>query len=107
MLKRFYVAPVAALAFCFLLPIWLNGCATIPYDYPRSISSALYLPEKTDLGKEIGPFVAKHRGASGFYLLPSGVEAFLARVLLIERGGKDPRPAILISLKPTSPASSC
>jgi cardiolipin synthase C len=72
----------------FLVFIFLHGCATIPYDYPRPISSALYLPEKTDLGQKIQPFVAEHRGASGFYLMPSGVEAFLARVLLIDAAQK-------------------
>jgi putative cardiolipin synthase len=78
----------ALLSFFFLIFILLNGCATVPYDYPRTTSSALYLPEKTDLGKEIHPFVVKHHGASGFYLMPSGVEAFLARVMLIDAAEK-------------------
>ncbi len=82
------------LAGCFLLSflclalLFLNGCATIPYDYPRPVSSALYLPEKTDLGRKIRPFVAEHRGDSGFYLMPSAVESFLARVLLVDAAEK-------------------
>ena len=68
----------------FLVLILLNGCATIPFEYPRTTSSALYLPEETDLGKGIQPFVVEHRSASGFYLMPSGVEDFLARILLID-----------------------
>jgi putative cardiolipin synthase len=78
--------------FSLLLFLWLlvqlAGCATLPFDYPRPISSALYLPEATRLGKEIKPLVVKHRGESGFYLLPSGMEAFLARVLLIDAAAK-------------------
>jgi cardiolipin synthase C len=71
-----------------LLLVHLTGCATIPFDYPRPISSALYLPEATVLGREIQPQVVKHLGASGFYLMPSGLEAFLARVLLIDAAEK-------------------
>ncbi|MFA5183546.1 MAG: phospholipase D family protein [Syntrophales bacterium] len=66
----------------------LNGCATISYDYPRTTSSAIYLPEQTDLGKRIQPYVVKHRGTSGFYLISSGLEALLARVLLIDAAEK-------------------
>ena len=86
--KKSTIFSAATLAFLFFLPVLLNGCITIPYDYPRPVSSALYLPEKTDLGKNIQPFVAKHHGASGFYLMPSGLNAFLARVLLIDAAQK-------------------
>jgi putative cardiolipin synthase len=77
-----------------LLPLFLvllvlaNGCVTIPYDYPRTVSSALYLPEETSLGKKIQVQVANHGGASGFYLVPTGVDAFAARALLIDRAEK-------------------
>jgi hypothetical protein len=54
--------------FLLLLPL-LHGCATIPYDYPRTPSAALYLPEATSMGKKIQAQVAEHQGASGFYLL--------------------------------------
>ncbi len=67
----------------------LGGCAhTIPYDYPRTISSALTRPEETRMGRKIQAQVVKHLGASGFYLLPTGTEAFLARVLAIDRAEK-------------------
>jgi putative cardiolipin synthase len=68
-----------------LLPALLNGCASLPLDYPRPVSTALSLPEKTDMGKRIQAHVAKHQGKSGFYLLPSGEDAFLARVLAINQ----------------------
>lgn len=70
--------------FLLLLPL-LSGCATIPYDYPRTLSTALYLPEETDMGKRIQAHAVKHLGKSGFYLLPSGDEAFLARLLAVDR----------------------
>jgi cardiolipin synthase C len=82
------VAKSCLLFLLVLVFVCLHGCATIPYDYPRTISSALYLPQKTDLGQKIQPFVVEHRGASGFYLMPSGVEAFLSRVLLIDAAQK-------------------
>ena len=66
----------------------LNGCATIPYDYPRPVSSALYRPEGTSLGKKIQAQAVNHPGASGFYLLPTGIDAFAARALLIDRAEK-------------------
>ena len=73
--------------FLLLLPL-LNGCATIPYDYPRTLSTALYLPEATSMGKKIQAQVAENHGASGFYLLSSGEDAFFARVRLINRAEK-------------------
>jgi cardiolipin synthase C len=77
----------------FALLLWLllalvYGCVTLPYDYPRTVSSALSLPEATSLGKKIHPQTVKHPGASGFYLLPTGVDAFVARATLIDRAEK-------------------
>ncbi len=71
-----------------LVLLLLSGCATLPFDYPRPLSSALSLPEKTDMGRRIRPYVVKHHGESGFYLLASGIEAFLARSLLIDAAEK-------------------
>ena len=71
-----------------LLLVLVNGCAAIPYDYPHSVSSALYRPEGTSLGKKIQAQAVNHPGASGFYLLPTGVDAFSARALMIDRAEK-------------------
>ena len=68
-----------------LLLVLLHGCATIPYDYPRPVSSALYRPEETSLGKEIQAQAVNHPGTSGFFLLPTGIDAFAARARLIDR----------------------
>ena len=83
--RRSHVVPATVLVFLFLLTALLNGCASLPLDYPRPVSTALLLPEKTDMGKRIQPHVAQHQGKSGFYLLPNGEDAFLARVLAIDQ----------------------
>ena len=54
----------------------------------RSVSSALYRPEGTSLGKKVQTQAVKHPGASGFYLLPTGIDAFAARALVIDRTEK-------------------
>ncbi len=83
--KRSAAARAAALAFLLLLAALSSGCASLPLDYPRPVSSALLLPEKTDLGKSIQAQVARHQGKSGFYLLPAGEDSFLARILAVNQ----------------------
>jgi cardiolipin synthase C len=72
--------------------VWLllltSGCASIPYDYPRTISSALYRPEGTSLGQKVHTQEVKRPGTSGFYLLPTGIDAFAARFCLIDLAEK-------------------
>ena len=87
-MARHQAARAALLPLCLLLLCLLNGCASIPYDYPRPVSSALYRPEGTTLGKEIQAQALNHPGASGFYLLPTGIDAFTARTLMIDRAEK-------------------
>jgi putative cardiolipin synthase len=87
-MERHQAMRAALLPLGLLLLGFLNGCASIPYDYPRPVSSALYRPEGTSLGKKIEAQAVKHPGASGFYLLPTGVEAFSGRVHLIDRAEK-------------------
>ena len=43
------------------------------------------MPEKTDMGKIVDTLAARHQGKSGFYLLPNGEDAFLARVLAVNQ----------------------
>jgi cardiolipin synthase C len=81
-------ARAALLRFGLPLLVFLYGCATIPYDYPRPASSALYRPEGTSLGQKVQAEAVKHPGASGFYLLPTGIDAFAARAFLIDKAEK-------------------
>jgi len=61
----------------------LSGCASLPLNYPRTPSTALPQPEETRTWRAIQPQLDGHPGDSGFYLLPSGIDAFVARILLI------------------------
>ncbi|MDP2046941.1 MAG: phospholipase D family protein [Deltaproteobacteria bacterium] len=87
-MARHPAAGTALLPLCLLLLFLLNGCASIPYDYPRPVSSALYRPEGTSLGKKVQARAINHPGASGFYLLPTGLDAFTARAILIDQAEK-------------------
>ena len=87
-MERHQAARAALLPLGLLLLYLLNGCAAIPYDYPRPVSSALYRPEGTSLGKKIQAQAINHPGASGFHLLPTGIDAFAARAILIDRAEK-------------------
>jgi len=61
-----------------------SGCASLPLNYPRTSTTALPQPEETSLWRRIQPQLDDHPGESGFYLLPSGIDAFVARMLLID-----------------------
>ncbi len=87
-MERHQAARAVLFPLLWLLLVLLNGCATIPYDYPRPVSSALYRPEGTSLGKKVQAQAVNHPGASGFYFLPTGVDAFSARARLIDRAEK-------------------
>jgi putative cardiolipin synthase len=87
-MARYPAARAALLPLCVLLLVLLNGCAAIPYDYPRPVSSALYRPEGTSLGKKIQAQAMSHPGASGFHLLSTGIDAFTARAVLMDRAEK-------------------
>ena len=87
-MKRRPGARAALPPLLLLLLYLLNGCATIPYDYPRPVSSALYRPEGTAMGKKIQAQAVNHPGASGFYLLPTGIDAFAVRARLIDQAEK-------------------
>jgi putative cardiolipin synthase len=70
--------------FLVLIVSILSGCATLPLNYPRTPTTALPQPEETSLWRRIQPQLDSHPGDSGFYLLPSGIDAFVARILLID-----------------------
>src|SRR5512139_3557968 len=69
--------------FLILMISTLSGCATVPLNYPRNYTTALLHPEESRLWKTIQPSLDSHPGDSGFYLLPSGIDAFVSRMLLI------------------------
>ena len=62
-----------------------GGCATLPTDFERIESYAYSDTDNTIFGKSISARSAAHPEKSGFYLLRNGLDAFLARVILIQR----------------------
>src|SRR5512139_4299441 len=72
------------LLFLVLILFVLSGCASLPLNTPRTSTTALPQPEETRLWRTIQPQLESHPGDSGFYLLPSGIDALVARILLID-----------------------
>ncbi len=60
-----------------------GGCATLPTDFERIESHAYSDTGNTRFGKLISPQVMVHPEKSGFHLLNNGLDAFVARVLLV------------------------
>ncbi len=69
--------------------LWLSfllaGCATAPFDYPRDYSETITATSETYLGREVAEWTGAHPGKSGFYPLGAGIDAFGARLALIDR----------------------
>jgi putative cardiolipin synthase len=72
----------AVTALC--VAIALMGCASPRRDVAREPSTAWPHPEETALGRDFGRQLAAHPGQSGFYLLDSGMDAFVLRAALAE-----------------------
>ena len=76
-------APAWIALLCLLAA--LSGCA-----YPRlatapPVTEAFDRPGETQLGRGVEPALAAHPGSSGLYVLKSGLDAFAARIGLIDR----------------------
>ena len=75
-------------AFCthalLLLLLVLAGCTSVPFDYPKTTSSALVPGAGTELGRLRGDWSTRHGGDSGFIGLPNGIEALGARLKMME-----------------------
>jgi len=79
--------PVLALAFTAL---WLSGCASLPSEVDRPVSTALAKPEETRLGALVAARAAKAgtRNDSGFALVGDAELAFSSRMTLIKAAQK-------------------
>jgi putative cardiolipin synthase len=66
-----------------LLPLLLGACASLPdpSTHPRSYQVS---DPDSRLSRAVTDDVAHHAGQSGFYLLANGLDAFAARMLLID-----------------------
>ncbi len=71
--------------FFLLLAIALfSGCATVPFDQPRTHSEVIKDTSNTQLGREVSKWSAEHGGLSGIYPLSQGMDALGARLRLAE-----------------------
>lgn len=67
-----------------LLLLMVNACATLPSNFEQLPSYVIEDTKDTPLARKITPEVSRHPGKSGFYMLTSGMDAFIARIGLIE-----------------------
>jgi putative cardiolipin synthase len=67
-----------------LVGFGLASCASLPKDYPREASYALADTGSTRLGRSLAPLLEKQAERSGAFPLESGLDAFVARMVLAE-----------------------
>ena len=63
----------------------ISGCSTLPPNYDRLDSYALTNTQKTSFGTYVTKQRASHPGKDGFITLDNGLDAFVARALLIQK----------------------
>ncbi len=87
---RHPVARLTALLFSAILGGWVAGCASLPTDVARPVSTALANPGETRLGQAVAARAAKAgtRNDSGFALVSSAELAFTSRMTLIKAAQK-------------------
>lgn len=83
-LEGMAVASCAGVMLWLCLVVFATGCTTIRKNHPKPVTRALPASSDTVLGARYAESLKKHPGESGFYLLRSGYEAFLARACLAE-----------------------
>lgn len=66
----------------------LMGCATLPENFERPKSYAYTNTEDTRIGKAIRDEKAVHPGKSGFLMLATGLDAFVARAVLADQADR-------------------
>jgi phosphatidylserine/phosphatidylglycerophosphate/cardiolipin synthase-like enzyme len=73
-----------------LIAAWLTGCASLPSEVDRPVTTALANPEQTRLGNAVQQRAAKAgtRNDSGFALVSSAELAFTSRMALIDAAQK-------------------
>lgn len=86
---RLFFAPWRWLA-TLMLGLWLTGCATLPSEVDRPVSSALTDPTETRIGRAVQARAAQAEthNDSGFALVNSAELAFTSRMALINASEK-------------------
>src|SRR6185369_16454180 len=67
-----------------ILILLLNACASLPPQTGRTATYALNDTQATRLGTAFGPREREHPGENAFHLLPNGLDALVARIVLTE-----------------------
>ncbi len=71
---------------CAVLAVTLtSACASLPTDYEKAETAALTGTEDTSLGEAVSRWTAANNKQSGFYPLPTGLDALGARLALIDK----------------------
>jgi putative cardiolipin synthase len=65
-----------------------TGCASVPKDYPRALSTAFPDYLDTSIGRLFEEAAVEHPGESGFAIIRHGRQAFTARVAITELAEK-------------------
>ena len=63
----------------------LCGCATVDFNYPKTISRAPIDTDDTRIGRHFEGLAKKHPGKSGFYPVVDGIDSLAARLLLAKK----------------------
>ena len=63
----------------------LCGCASVDFDYPKTVSAAPTDTADTNLGRQLAGMAEGHPHQAGFYPLVDGIEALSIRLLLAAR----------------------
>ncbi len=63
----------------------IHGCASVDFEYPKSVTHALTDTENTYLGKQLEGREEGHPGEAGFFPLSDGIDALSARLLMAAR----------------------
>ena len=87
---RLTPARLPRLLFSAMVGLWLTGCASLPINVARPVSTALTNPGDTRLGQAVAARAAKAgtRNDSGFALVSSAELAFTSRMTLIKAAQK-------------------
>ena len=81
-MKQIHLRVISVLTAALLFT--LAACASLPKDYIREPSRAWDRAEETRLGRAVSEEARQHPGLSGFFPLPSGIDALVARIALAE-----------------------
>jgi putative cardiolipin synthase len=72
------------IAILLLGSILFSGCATVPFDEPKTYSETITDTADTRLGRGVHKWTQEHGGLSGIYPLSQGMDALGARLRLAE-----------------------